>query len=269
LLTPHLHVLVPEAVWDEGGRPVELPRPDKAAVEAVLRRTVRQLARRWPSEEVPWEEDDYHATFFLFFLTEGAPLGYRLHTRESIRRAAVRSNMATQTVKRCSLRPASSAELDSRADMWDVLGASKQVPNLQYNRNTEMPFGFSRNVLRGLLLAALGSSLGSFAAPAPLTWLRDVHITYIGCEELTGGSDYPANYQYTCFVGTDAAAAVGPSGCQSKEFRFNTSYANGKNTLSLLTAAYLSGKPVGIEVSNTCNDAFPGFPTFLTAVLGW
>jgi hypothetical protein len=58
-LTPHLHVLVPEAVWDEAGRPVQLPRPEEAAMGAVLRRTVRQLARRWLTEEVPWEEDEY------------------------------------------------------------------------------------------------------------------------------------------------------------------------------------------------------------------
>jgi hypothetical protein len=54
-----LHVLVPEVVWDEAGQPLELPPPDEGAVEAVLARAVRQLVRRWPSEEVPWEEDEY------------------------------------------------------------------------------------------------------------------------------------------------------------------------------------------------------------------
>jgi hypothetical protein len=58
-LTPHLHVLVPEAVWDEEGRVVEVPAPDDDAVEAVLRRTVRQLAKRWPVGGAPWAEDEY------------------------------------------------------------------------------------------------------------------------------------------------------------------------------------------------------------------
>jgi len=60
-LTPHLHVLVPEAAWDEEGRPVEVAAPDDAAVEAVLKRTVRQLAKRWPEGAPPWAEDEYEA----------------------------------------------------------------------------------------------------------------------------------------------------------------------------------------------------------------
>ena len=50
---------VAEAVWDAGGQPVLVPRPDDAAVEAVLRRLLRQLAKTWPTGEPPWAEDEY------------------------------------------------------------------------------------------------------------------------------------------------------------------------------------------------------------------
>ena len=58
-VTPHLHVLVAEAVWDVGGRQVVVPPPDDAAVEAVLRRLLRQVAKTWPTGEPPWAEDEY------------------------------------------------------------------------------------------------------------------------------------------------------------------------------------------------------------------
>jgi hypothetical protein len=38
---------------------VVVPPPDDAAVEAVLRRMLRQLAKTWPTGEPPWEEDEY------------------------------------------------------------------------------------------------------------------------------------------------------------------------------------------------------------------
>lgn len=108
------------------------------------------------------------------------------------------------------------------------------------------------------------------APPATLSWAHNVRITYVGCENLPGVAGYPnENYQHTCFFGTDLPAPVGPSGCQSTEFRFNTSWANGKSVLATVTAAYLSGRAVGIEVSDTCNDAFSAYPSFNAIVMGW
>ncbi len=59
-LTPHLHVLVPEGVWSDGVF-VELPPPTTEGVEAVLARTVRQLAPLFESREAPWPEDEFEA----------------------------------------------------------------------------------------------------------------------------------------------------------------------------------------------------------------
>lgn len=115
-------------------------------------------------------------------------------------------------------------------------------------------------------LALVGSL--AHATPSRLQWIEGVHITYIGCHELPSDSGWPnANYPTSCIVGTDLAAKVGPASCMNTEFRFNAGYANGKNVLSIATAAFLSGKPVAIEVSTTCDDAFPSFPTFLTLIM--
>ncbi len=59
-LTPHLHVLVPEGVWSNGVF-VELPPPTTEDAEAVLARTVRQLAPLFESREAPWPEDEFEA----------------------------------------------------------------------------------------------------------------------------------------------------------------------------------------------------------------
>jgi Transposase zinc-binding domain len=44
-LTPHLHLLVPEALWTPDGEVVTLPPPDDADVRAVLERVLRQARR--------------------------------------------------------------------------------------------------------------------------------------------------------------------------------------------------------------------------------
>lgn len=57
-LTPHVQLLAAEAVWDPENQQMVVPAPDDGAVEAVLRRVLRQLARRWPPGAPPWAEDE-------------------------------------------------------------------------------------------------------------------------------------------------------------------------------------------------------------------
>ena len=47
-MTPHLHVLVPEAQWRVDGEVVELPPPDDEDVESVLLRLLRRSDRHCP-----------------------------------------------------------------------------------------------------------------------------------------------------------------------------------------------------------------------------
>jgi hypothetical protein len=56
-LTPHLHVLVPEAQWDSGGLRTALPGPSPRDVLAILQRVLRRLARDFESLAEPWPED--------------------------------------------------------------------------------------------------------------------------------------------------------------------------------------------------------------------
>ena len=44
-LTPHLHLLVPQAMWAANGERVELGPPDETAVAAVLKRTLLQARK--------------------------------------------------------------------------------------------------------------------------------------------------------------------------------------------------------------------------------
>ena len=46
-LTPHLHLLVPEALWREDGSPVELPAPTDDDVARVLHRALGQAKKDW------------------------------------------------------------------------------------------------------------------------------------------------------------------------------------------------------------------------------
>ena len=58
-LTPHLHLLVPEALWTDEGEVVPLPAPDDEEVTAVLARVLRQARRDWASLDAVWAEDEY------------------------------------------------------------------------------------------------------------------------------------------------------------------------------------------------------------------
>jgi hypothetical protein len=56
-VTPHLHVLVPEGVWTDGAQWVEVPAPDAADVERLLRRVVKGLAKDFAEVGESWPED--------------------------------------------------------------------------------------------------------------------------------------------------------------------------------------------------------------------
>ena len=60
-LTPHLHLLVPEAQWTEVGEEVAVPPPDDTEVRAVLARTLRQAGADWEALDAAWADDEYEA----------------------------------------------------------------------------------------------------------------------------------------------------------------------------------------------------------------
>lgn len=85
-VTPHLHALLPEAVWTADGEVVELPAPDDADVEAILLRVFRQVRKDFADEDVPWPEDEYEA---LQRASLQHPLPLELPTPSRRRRVAV------------------------------------------------------------------------------------------------------------------------------------------------------------------------------------
>ncbi len=72
----------------------------------------------------------------------------------------------------------------------------------------------------------------------------------------------------TCYVYV-SGDPIGPASCRSTSFRWNQKTdPNGQSILSLLTAAYLAGKPVDFYINDTaCYAAQPGFPTFAYIIL--
>lgn len=60
-LTPHLHLLMPEALWSDAGEVMQLPPPTDVDVEAVLLRTLRQVRKDWADWQEMWAEDEYEA----------------------------------------------------------------------------------------------------------------------------------------------------------------------------------------------------------------
>jgi hypothetical protein len=85
-VTPHLHALLPEAVWTADGEVVELLAPDDADVEAILLRVFRQVRKDFADEDVPWPEDEYEA---LQRASLQHPLPLELPTPSRRRRVAV------------------------------------------------------------------------------------------------------------------------------------------------------------------------------------
>lgn len=85
-LTPHLHALLPEAVWTTTGEVVELPAPDDADVEAILGRVLRLAQKDFEELEAPWPQDEYEAGQRA---TLQRPLGLSLPPSPRRRRVAV------------------------------------------------------------------------------------------------------------------------------------------------------------------------------------
>ena len=58
-LTPHLHLLVPEAVWQEDGTVVPVAPPGDEDVARILARVLRAAKKDWAELETAWPEDEY------------------------------------------------------------------------------------------------------------------------------------------------------------------------------------------------------------------
>jgi hypothetical protein len=75
-------------------------------------------------------------------------------------------------------------------------------------------------------------------------------IISMGCQTVNG----------VCFV-TLSGAAAGPAGCVQNQVRWDSvNTPNGNAAIAQLTAAYLAGKQVSINISNTCFAEFPSYP---------
>lgn len=76
-------------------------------------------------------------------------------------------------------------------------------------------------------------------------------ITSIGCQTVNG----------ICLVVLNGTAA-GPPGCVSNDIRWDSvNTPNGNAAIAQLTAAYLAGKQVTINIDNACFSEFPAYPT--------
>jgi hypothetical protein len=60
-VTPHLHMLMPEGLWDAQAHFVALPAPSVDEVAAVLRRLLHQVAKDFAELEEQWPEDGLEA----------------------------------------------------------------------------------------------------------------------------------------------------------------------------------------------------------------
>ena len=99
-------------------------------------------------------------------------------------------------------------------------------------------------ILALLLILPLTAYSGTLSGPRK--------ITLIGCHK-----DFEV-----CYVSV-SGPNLGPAGCATTSIRWPAiSAMNGKNTLELLTSAYMAGKMVNFFVSDTCLAVDPNFPTF-------
>ena len=55
---------------------------------------------------------------------------------------------------------------------------------------------------------------------------------------------------------------IGPPNCRNNSVRWDSTTAGGKNQFAIMTAAYLSGKPVALNIPDFCFNLQPGYPTF-------
>ncbi|MDX1303031.1 hypothetical protein [Photobacterium sp.] len=90
----------------------------------------------------------------------------------------------------------------------------------------------------------------AFATASTPSGVREIET--IGCHKVDN----------TCYV-TIKGPAVGPVECQNNSVRFNDANdANGKASLSLITAAYFAGKKVSLAISDKCYLHQNIYPTF-------
>jgi ribosomal protein S27E len=87
-VTPHVHLLVPEAVWTDDAERVEVPGPDAGEVERILRRVVKGLAKDFAEVGESWPEDALDA-LRLEGVQHRLPLGEQPRPKRPGRRVAV------------------------------------------------------------------------------------------------------------------------------------------------------------------------------------
>lgn len=84
-LTPHLHLLAPEALWRVDGVEVPLPPPSEDEVAAVLHRVLRLARDAFADGDVPFPDDDFEG---LQLRALQRPLPLRLPKRPARRLAS-------------------------------------------------------------------------------------------------------------------------------------------------------------------------------------
>lgn len=108
-------------------------------------------------------------------------------------------------------------------------------------------------VLASLFLAVIYPSAANAAG---MTGPRK--ILAMGCHNDNSG---------ICFVDLEGAA-VGASTCSSTTVRWDAvTVSGGKIQLTLLSAAYVAGKPVNFYIPDTCFSIQPNYPTFAWSVI--
>lgn len=60
-MTPHLHLVVAEAQWEEDGTVVPVAAPSDEDVARILARVLSQTKKDWATLEEAWPEDDFEA----------------------------------------------------------------------------------------------------------------------------------------------------------------------------------------------------------------
>ena len=98
-----------------------------------------------------------------------------------------------------------------------------------------------RAAIVGTLVAASAAT-----AAAALPDAINANITAAGCY----ATDRPAPNNYTCFVSLDTDI---PTDCEQKRsVRWDASTPDGQNALSVMNAAYLSGRKIRMRATGNC-----------------
>jgi Putative transposase len=92
-LTPHLHLLVPEAVWETDGSVVPVGAPGDEDVAGVLARVLRCAKKDWEELEGGWPEDGYEE-LQQQAIQERLGLGEKPETGQRRRRVAMQQGFS-------------------------------------------------------------------------------------------------------------------------------------------------------------------------------